>query len=484
MQFILKYFPEVTIKSKPVRKEMSRQLQSNLRKLLRGLDDAIVVTAGWDTLAIDCPSDDEDLCRRVISLLGDTPGIAHFLEVVEHPLGDMDAVARQVGELWQARLVGKSFVVRCKRAGEHDFRSNDVERYVGGALLHGGETGGVDLHHPDVTVALEIRHDRLYIVKQRHEGLGGFPLGSVDPVLSLVSGGFDSTVASYLTMRRGMQTHFLFFNLGGQAHERGVVEISQYLWLKYGASHPVKFVAVPFEGVVAEILERVHDSYMGVVLKRMMLRAGQMVAAKLGIEALVTGESVAQVSSQTLANLAVIDAVSDMLVLRPLATTDKTEIVHLSRAIGAEELAASIPEYCGVISVKPKTRARRERVEAEEQQFDFSLLEQAVEQAEIAAIDAIDLAQATVAECEVLAVPIADSVILDIRHPAEEESSPLRLSSNRVLKLPFYQLHSRLAELDRGAHYMLYCDRGVMSRIHAAQLVEEGFSQVSVYRPR
>lgn len=93
-----------------------------------------------------------------------------------------------------------------------------------------------------------------------------------------MSGGFDSTVASYLMLRRGLRTHFCFFNLGGRAHALGVKEVAHYLWERFASSHAVTFVTVPFEGVVAEILEQIEDSLMGVVLKRMMLRAAAAVA--------------------------------------------------------------------------------------------------------------------------------------------------------------------------------------------------------------
>src|SRR5690606_3472936 len=172
--------------------------------------------------------------------------------------------------------------------------------------------------------------DRLFVIANKNRGLGGYPLGEQDPVLSLISGGFDSTVSTYLCIKRGLRAHYCFFNLGGRAHELGVKEVAYYLWNKYGSSHRVKFITVPFEDVVREILESVDNAYMGVVLKRMMLRAAEKVAASLEIPALVTGESVAQVSSQTLINLSVIDRATDMLVLRPLSTMDKGEIIGIS----------------------------------------------------------------------------------------------------------------------------------------------------------
>jgi thiamine biosynthesis protein ThiI len=381
MKFIVKFFPEITIKSRPVRKQFVKRLYDNLRKLLRAIDPDVEVVRDWDKLTVVSSDFDEQRMQEFIVVLSNTPGIAHFLDVKEFPLGDLQDIFEKTRQLWGDKLAGKTFAVRCRRVGQHDFSSGDIERHVGGGLNQHCDTGGVELRKPDVTVRLDVRDDRLYVVNQRHEGLGGFPLGSLDSVLSLISGGFDSTVSTYLTMKRGMRTHFCFFNLGGRDHEIGVKEVALYLWMKYGASSRVKFVIVPFENVVSEILKNVDDSQMGVVLKRMMLRAADQVAGELEVKALVTGESVAQVSSQTLTNLSVIDSVIDTLVLRPLITSDKGDIIDVARKIGTEKFAAVMPEYCGVISVKPTTRAKPERIEHQEKKFDFSVLEEAVNSA-------------------------------------------------------------------------------------------------------
>jgi thiamine biosynthesis protein ThiI len=483
MQFIVKFFPEITIKSKPVRKQFVKQLRNNLRSLLRPLDDTIAVQSDWDKLIVQVAGDDAELHGQVVDVLSCTPGIAHFLDVMEYPFVDMHDAFEKTRALWDGRLVGQTFVVRCKRVGQHDFNSHQLEQYIGGGLNQHCETGGVDLHKPDVTVRLELRDDRLFIINRRYEGLGGFPLGGLDAVVSLISGGFDSTVSSFLTMKRGMRTHFCFFNLGGRDHEVGVKEVALYLWLKYGASSRVKFISVPFEGVVSEILQQVDDSQMGVVLKRMMLRAGSRVAERLHVQALVTGEAVAQVSSQTLTNLSVIDAVTDTLVLRPLITSDKEDIIRLSRQIGTEPFAAVMPEYCGVISVKPTTRAKPERIEHEETKFDFAVLDKALEEARYTNIDELANEELSAEAVEVLNVPVQDSVIIDVRHPTEEERKPLRLTNVAVQKIPFYELHGRFAELDKNTVYMLYCDKGVMSRLHASHLLEQGYTNVKVYRP-
>ena len=497
MKYLIKYSPEMTTKSRIVRTRFCRQLRKNIARLLRerlGLvdraaapndPDAIGVEALWDNLQVDLPDKHSSRQAEIEEILGNTPGIWSFLRVLEYPLGDMDDILARTKQVYAERLRGKRFVVRCKRAGRHAFNSMDVERFVGGGLLHQCETGGVDLHHPDLVVALEIRNDELFIVDQALDGLGGFPLGTQDSVLSLISGGFDSAVSTYLALKRGLRAHFLFFNLGGSEHELAVKELSYYLWLRFGASHHVLFITVPFEDVVAQILEKVENSQMGVVLKRMMLRAACRVAESLQVDALVTGESVAQVSSQTLTNLAVIDEASERLVLRPLIATDKEDIVNMATEIGTRDFAASMPEYCGVISVNPTTRARRHRIAREEERFDFGVLERAIENRVQHDIQTLAEQQAPqAAPVPVTAMPDNAAVVIDIRHPDEEEKRPLALADeHKVLHIPFYRLNSKLGELDRDTTYLLYCGKGVMSRLHAAHLREQGWPNIGVYQP-
>ncbi len=482
MKFVVKYFPEITIKSRPVRKRLVGQLGDNLRSVLRDIDPGIRVRKAWDRILVETHSDDPALSTRLVEAMRCIPGITYILEVQEFPLPPVEDIATHVLPVYRERLAGRTFAVRCKRSGQHDFRSVDVERAVGDVLLRQTGSAGVKLRDPEVTVDLEIKHRALFVVGRRHRGLGGYPIGGVDPVLSLISGGFDSPVASYLTMKRGMRTHFLFFNLGGRDHEVGVKEVALYLWQKFGSNRRVLFISVPFEEVVAELLTRVEDSQMGVILKRMMLRVADRLAAELEIDALVTGECVAQVSSQTLRNLAVIDQVTERLVLRPLITTDKEDIVRLAGEIGTQAFAASMPEYCGVISVNPTTRARLERVEAEEERFDMAILDRAVANARQTRIDQLALEELERGEVEVLSVPLAHSTIIDIRHPDEAELAPLKLHVP-VLNIPFYSLHREAADLSPDTTYMLYCGKGVMSRLHASHLAGEGRLDVKVYAP-
>ncbi|MFJ3459018.1 tRNA uracil 4-sulfurtransferase ThiI [Scandinavium goeteborgense] len=482
MKFIIKLFPEITIKSQSVRLRFIKILTGNIRNVLKQYDETLAVVRHWDH--IEVRAKDEDQRPIIRDALTRIPGIHHILEVEDVPFTSLHDIFEQTLPLWRETLEGKSFCVRVKRRGKHDFTSIEAERYVGGGLNQHIETARVKLTKPDVTVNLEIDNDRLLLVKGRYEGIGGFPIGTQEDVLSLISGGFDSGVSSYMLIRRGCRVHYCFFNLGGAAHEIGVRQVAHYLWNRFGSSHRVRFVAINFEPVVGEILEKVDDGQMGVVLKRMMMRAASQVAERYGVQALVTGEALGQVSSQTLTNLRLIDNVSDTLILRPLISHDKEHIIDLAREIGTEDFARTMPEYCGVISKSPTVKAVKAKIEAEEQNFDFAILDKVV--AEANNVDIREIAQQTqqeVVEVETVTEFAATDVVLDIRSIDEQDDKPLKLEGVEVGSLPFYKLSTQFGDLDQNRTYLLWCDRGVMSRLQALYLREQGFANVKVYRP-
>ena len=483
MKFSIRLFPEITIKSRPVRKRLIQRLQSNLQNMTRRIDEQIKVRGHWDKLDVVCEGADADVVAQVVDLMQRTPGIHSFVEVTEYPLGDFHDIYEKAHAIYADELKGKTFKVRVKRSGKHEFRSIDVERYVGGGLNQHSEALGVDVHKPDLYVDLEVRQDKLHVVTNTYKGLGGFPLGTQEATLSLISGGFDSIVASYMSMRRGCKTHFLFFNLGGHAHEIGVKQVALYLWQRYGSSARVKFITIPFDEVIGEILQSVHHSHMGVVLKRMMMRAGEKVSDRMGIDALVTGESIAQVSSQTLPNLAIIDAATEKLVVRPLVTMDKQDIIDITREIGAYDFAKNMPEYCGVISDRPTTCAKKDRVEKEELDFDYEVLDRALERRQVISIDEIIEDVNVHAEVEALTKVGPNQVVVDIRAPHEQEKKPLNLPGCEIQLVPFFALAAASDEFSEEKEYLLYCEKGVMSQMHAHQMQERGFSNVKVYRP-
>tara|TARA_R110002126_G_scaffold10245_84_gene46810 strand:- start:724 stop:2187 length:1464 start_codon:yes stop_codon:yes gene_type:complete len=484
LEFIIKLHPEISIKSKSVRKRQTKLLERNLKTILTQVDPSVVISNLFDHLTVSCDNNTAPIRSKLIERLGCIPGIVTFSEMRTASFTDLHDIYLQVLAVYQPQLAGKTFCVRVRRQGQHSFSSIEAERYIGGGLNQQVASAKVQLKQPDITIKLEIKQEKLLLLSESFKGMGGFPLPSQSDVLSLISGGYDSAVASYLMIRKGLRTHYLFFNLGGAAHEAGVREMAFYLWQKYSLSHRVKFVSVNFAPVVDNILQQVDNGVMGVVLKRMMLRAASSVAHNLGIKAVVTGESIGQVSSQTIANLAVIDRVTEDLVLRPLIYHDKQEIIDIARQIGVEELAKSMPEYCGVISNKPTVNAVLADVTENESKLDMDLLQHVVNSAKVLDIRTIDFQAEQEAHVVTELTELTDNaVILDIRSPEETEQAPFDDVGIPVVELPFFRLASQFAKLDASRHYYCYCSKGVMSRLQAVLLHEQGYSNVSVYRP-
>ncbi|MXP66386.1 tRNA uracil 4-sulfurtransferase ThiI [Pantoea sp. Nvir] len=481
MKLIIKLFPEITIKSQSVRLRFIKILNGNIRKILKNFGNNLSVVCHWDYIEV-C-SKDKSLYSVIITELTRIPGIHHILSVKDRPYSDVHDIFEQTLALYGDSLQNKTFCVRVKRRGSHEFCSQDVERYVGGGLNQHIDSAKVQLKKPDVTVHLKIEDNRLLLVIGRYAGLGGLPISTQEDVLSLISGGFDSSVSSYMMLRRGCRVHYCFFNLGGLIHEISVRQVAYYLWNRFGRSHRVRFVAINFEPVVREIMEKVDDGQMGVVLKRMMVRAASMVAERYGVQALVTGEALGQVSSQTLTNLRIIDNASKTLILRPLISYDKEHIIKVAREIGTEGFALTIPEYCGVFSKSPTVKAVETTIESQEQNLDYAVLQRVVEEANN--IDIHDIAERTeeVIEVETVDSLSKDDIVLDIRSIEEQEEKPLTLENTQVKSLPFYRLSTQFSELDQSKNWLLYCTHGIMSKLQALHLRAQGFKNVRVYRP-
>ena len=489
MYYLLKLFPEITIKSRSVRRQMTRCLVGNVRNVLRPLGDEIRVQGGWDALHVRLPETATPECsQQVEDALVRIPGIHEVQSVDDLPFLSFGDTAQHLLAAWQESLAGHSFRVTVKRRGRHDFTSEEMERDMGQALLDAVPSARVNLGQPDVNVRVDIIDDRLRLVRHRRPGLGGYPLGVQGQAMTLISGGYDSPVAAWKMIRRGIKTHFLFFDLGGAEHEQAVRTVCHHLWQAYGRSHRVHFFSVPFEGVVAELQRSITDGLIGVVLKRMMMRASSRIAARARIPALVTGDAIAQVSSQSLSNLALIDEASDLPILRPLLTEDKQDIIDTARRIGTARFAEVMPEVCGAISQRPNTPAQRAQIEAAEQKFDFSVLETAIENVTMTRSERL-LEQVKTPEPSLHVVQTTQELereknvsVIDIRPPAERESSPLMLARVECLQIPFYELQAQAATLPVNRRYLLYCDQGVMSRMQALHLSDRGLTHFGIYR--
>ena len=482
MKFIIRLFPEISIKSKPVRNRLIRQVRQNIVNVCKHHGISVNAYAQWDKVVAIF---DETVTKdRAITELSRIPGIHSFMEVNEYPFTTLDSLFDEIKDVVGPSIENKTFAVRVKRKGQHEFNSQMAERVIGGKFKASFPNKGVCLDNPEVLIHIEIENQTAYLSGEKHLGIGGYPVGSQGEVFSLISGGFDSGVSTYDVLHRGCRVNYLFFNMGGTAHEIGVKQESYFLWDRFASSHRVRFVTIPFEPIVGQILERTHHGVRGVILKRMMMRVGSLVAKKFDAEALVTGESLGQVSSQTLRNLTHIDNVCDVLLLRPLVTADKQDIIDKSREIGTIGFAESMPEYCGVISDHPNVCPSASFVEEEEAKMDSDLVQKAFESMKV--VDINDIPKDTTklkTEVETVSELLSNEVVLDVRAPDDVEKAPLTVEGHEVITMPFYKTASDFHTLDQIKTYALYCDQGVMSLMQAKQLKEKGYHNVKVYRP-
>jgi thiamine biosynthesis protein ThiI len=290
----------------------------------------------------------------------------------------------------------------------------------------------------------------------------------------LISGGFDSAAAAWLLLKRGVELEYVFCNLAGGAYERLVAMVARVLATEWSHGLRPRMHVVDFTDVVAELQEHVTPRYWQVVLKRLMYRAAEAVAEEIDAEAIVTGESLGQVSSQTLGNLRAIDDATDRPVFRPLLGMDKNDIIALTQEIGTAALSARVREYCAILPDRPVTHARPAAVRDEARRVDPAVLERALGEKRI--LDLRDMDARDMVEPYIFTDEIPnDAVVLDVRplhryrawhYPGAESRPPQQL------------LHG-LGDLDRERTHVLYCDQGTQTA-HIAELMQRvGFEAYS-----
>ena len=273
------------------------------------------------------------------------------------------------GEFAQA----KTFKVESKRADKHFYlNSIQISQAVGGELAEAFPSVSVDVHKPDLTVYVEIREKFAYVHAPSVPGAGGLPIGTGGHAVSLLSGGLDSPVSSWMIARRGVElemVHFVSPPYTSQQAQDKVIELARLLTASCGR---MIVHIIPFTEIQEEIRKNCPEEFFTLIMRRFMMRLAEAVAKKAGAKALVTGESLGQVASQTMLSLGVTEAVTTMPVLRPLIGMDKVEIIRLSRRIGTYDTSILPYEDCCTVFTPrhPCTRPALADIEAAESVLD------------------------------------------------------------------------------------------------------------------
>ncbi len=492
MKYLIKVSPEITIKSKAVRKQAIKLLSRNIRshlKIFLGPDD-FDVKAMWDKIEFTMNKEGADE-KQIEDTLSKIPWIDSCLLVRGYKLPEwykkeqdnseiFKTIFEKTKEFYLDKIEWKTFVVRVKRSWEHNFTSIDLERYLWGGLLKFSENAKVKLKNPDLVVKVDVKDDTFYIVKNTIKWLWGYPIWFQDRVISLISGGFDSGVSTFSMMKRGCKVDFLFFNLWWKAHELWVKQISLFLWKNFSASYKnARFITVDFENVVAELMTKVNHKYRWILLKRYMLKISSMLE---GYYAIIKWDSLWQVSSQTLKNMNVIDKASSNLVLRPLISYNKQEIVDISKQIWTYNFSANMPEYCWVISDKPSTWAKEEKILEQEELIDESILKEVFENRRVEKVRDMLVENLEEEIIEMTNFPEKNEIIIDIREEDISQIDPLEIQNVEILNIPFFEINNKFKDLDQSKTYLLYCEKGVLSKLHGLYLKEKWFTNVKMFR--
>ena len=276
-----------------------------------------------------------------------------------------------------AFAAARTFKVESKRADKHFYlNSIQISQAVGGELAEAFPNVAVDVHEPDLTVYVEIREKHAYVHAPSVPGAGGLPVGMGGHAVSLLSGGLDSPVSSWMMARRGVElemVHFVSPPYTSQQAQDKVLELARLLTAYCGR---MIVHIVPFTEIQEEIRKNCPEEYFTLIMRRFMMRLAEAVAKKAGAKALITGESLGQVASQTMMALGVTEDVTTMPVLRPLIGMDKVEIIRLSREIGTFDTSILPYEDCCTVFTPrhPATRPNLEDVRAAEAALDVDAL--------------------------------------------------------------------------------------------------------------
>ena len=385
---VIVHYQEIALKGNN-RSWFVERLVSNIRAATTDLS-VVKVRALMGRIEIQHASDDDWM--EVRERLARLPGIANFSRAVSSRC-DIDAIADTVlSELANVRV--ESFRVSAQRADKRfPMTSPQIERELGGRIK--SDRGWrVDLEQPELTVRVEILNDEAFCHLRKESGTGGLPSGVSGRVACLLSGGIDSPVAAYRMIKRGCRVrliHFHSYPILSHTSQDKVAEIAEIL-----TRHQLetRLYGVAFGDIQRKVVLAVPPPLRVIVYRRLMLRIAERIARASGATALVTGEAVGQVASQTLDNMAVIDSVASMLLLRPLVGMDKEEIVQQARQLDTYQVSIIPDEDCCTLFT-PKHPATRAKVHQ-------------VDEAEAAlGVDALVEAAATTATRQDLRFPVA-----------------------------------------------------------------------------
>lgn len=387
IDLILLKYGEIALKglNKPL---FERKLLDNIKSRLDKVGKFSVRRA-QSTVYVEPLETSADM-QEALKVLEKIFGIVNICPVVKCAK-DMDSIAKTAIECLESLdTEGKTFKVEAKREDKKfPLNSPQICMELGGRILDAVSGLSVDVHKPEITVNVEVRQEA-YVYTQKLKGAGGMPVGTNGKSTILLSGGIDSPVAGYMIAKRGVELEAVHFHSHPYTSDRAkekVIDLAREMAQYCGK---IRLHIVPFTQIQLDIIEKCPENYLTVIMRRIMMRIAEKVSNSVGSAALITGESIGQVASQTMESLVCTDNAVNIPVFRPLIGMDKEEIVTISKKIGTYETSILPYEDCCTIFVPkhPKTKPQLDEIiEAEKALENIEeMIEQAISEEEVLVI--------------------------------------------------------------------------------------------------
>lgn len=381
---ILLKYGEISLKglNRPM---FEKQLLANVAKALAPLGK-FSIRKSQSTVYVEPLGDDIDM-QAATERLSKVFGIVNICPAAKCQKTIEDIERTTLECLSQIDLNGKTFKVEAKREDKQfPMNSPQLCRHMGAVILKNTEGLSVDVHNPDILVQIEIRKEA-FIFIQKVSGAGGMPVGTAGRAALLLSGGIDSPVAGWMISKRGVVLDAVHFHSHPYTSDRAKEKVIELAKIMTQYTGPIRLHIVPFTDIQLDIIDKCPKNYLTIIMRRLMMRIAEKIARESGAMALITGESIGQVASQTMESLVVTDNAVDMPVFRPCIGMDKEEIVTISKKIDTYETSILPYEDCCTIFVPkhPKTKPSISEIqEAEKLLTDpEGMMEKAIQDREI-----------------------------------------------------------------------------------------------------
>ncbi len=360
------------------RRSFEQKLMDNIRRRLRPCGD-FTATIQQSVVRIEPKNDEADM-DAAFEAMRSVFGIMRLTRAAACEKTPEAMLAKAKEYLHEELSAARTFKVESKRS-DKSFPLNSIQlsQYVGGELAEAYPNLKADMHNPELTVWLEVRESAAYVHGAYVQGAGGMPVGSNGSAVTLLSGGIDSPVSTYMMAKRGLRlipVHFFSFPYTSELAKQKVVDLARILTPYCGK---MTLEVVPFTDIQMQIREKCPEELFTLIMRRFMMRIAEKIARFNGCGALVTGESLGQVASQTMEAMGVTEACIDLPILKPLVGMDKEEIITISRKIGCFDTSILPYEDCCTVFTPrhPRTKPKLAEIEQAEAALDVEALVQA-----------------------------------------------------------------------------------------------------------